>query len=63
MFVLDRRSRMILGACSGPGPFALDTAMETTIRESFWNLTFLKEGRRGRGLGETSEGRFSGQNR
>ena len=35
---------MILGACSGPGPFALDMAIETMIRESFWNLTFLEEG-------------------
>ena len=52
---------MILGARFGLGPFALDTAIETTIRGSFWNLTFLEEG--GRGLGETSQGRFSGQNR
>ena len=28
----------------GPGPFAPNTAIETTIRGSFWNLTFLKEG-------------------
>ena len=39
--------RIILGACFGLGPFALDTAIETTIRGSFWNLTFLEEGDRG----------------
>ena len=58
---------MILGACFGLGPFALDTAIETTIRGSFWNLTFLEEGGGGwevdKGLGETSQGHFSGQNR
>ena len=30
-------------ACFGPGPFALDTAIETMIRESFWNFMFLEE--------------------
>ena len=54
-------SRMILGACFGLAPFAVDTAIETTIRGSFWNLTFLEEG--SRDLGETSQGRFFGQNR
>ena len=39
MFILER---MILGACFGPGPFALDTAIDTTTRGSFWNLTFSK---------------------
>ena len=38
-----------------------NTAIETTIRGSFWNLTFLEEG--SRCLGETSKGPFSGQNR
>ena len=61
MFILDRRFvRMILEACFGLGPFTLDTAIETTIRGSFWNLRFLEEG--GRGPGETSQGRFFGQN-
>ena len=46
-----------LGACLGLGPFALDTV----IRGSFWSSTFLREG--GRGLEETSQGHFSGQNR
>ena len=50
-----------LGACLGFGPFALDTAIETTIRGSFWSLTFLRE--EGRGPEETSQGHFSGQNR
>ena len=36
--------RMILVACFGPGPFALDTAIEIMIRESFWNFVFLEEG-------------------
>ena len=36
--------RMNLGACFGPGLFALDTAIKTTIRGSVWNLTFLEEG-------------------
>ena len=49
-----------LGACLGLGPFALDTVIETAIRESFWSLTFLREG--DRGLEETSQGCFSGQN-
>ena len=32
-------ARMILGlgGCFGPGPFALDTVIETTIRGSFWS--------------------------
>ena len=30
-----------LGVCFGLGPFALDTAIETTIRGSFWKMTFL----------------------
>ena len=46
-------ARMILGACFGLGPSTLDTAIETTIRGSFWNLTFLEEG--GRSLGETDK--------
>ena len=49
-----------LGACLGLGQFALDTAIETTIRGSFWSLTFLREGIGG--PEETSQGRFSGQN-
>ena len=53
--------RKILGACFGLGPFTLDTAIDTTIRGSFRNLTFIEEG--GRCLGETSQRRFSGQNR
>ena len=45
-------ARIIFGACFGPGLFALDTSVDTTIRGSFWNLTFLEEW--GRGLGEKS---------
>ena len=36
--------RMILGACFGPGPFALDIAVKTTIRESFWTWHFSRRG-------------------
>ena len=55
-------TRMILGAYFGPGlgPIALDTVIETTIRELFWSLTVLKEG--GRGLWEMPQGHFSRQN-
>ena len=35
---------MILVECFGPILFALDKAIETAIKESFWNLTFLEEG-------------------
>ena len=34
---------MIFGACFRLGLFALDTAIETMIEGSFWNLTFLSE--------------------
>ena len=55
-------ARMILRVCFGLGPFTLDTAdRDHDQRGSFRNLTFLEEG--GRGLGETSQGRFSRQNR
>ena len=50
----------MLRTCFGPGLFALDMAIDTTIRGSFWNLMFLQEG--GKSLGETSQGRFSRQN-
>ena len=43
--------------CFGLDPFALDMAIETMIRESFWRLMCLKE--RSRGQGETFKGRFS----
>ena len=44
-----------------PRLICLDMVIDTTIRGSFWNLMFLQEG--GKGLGETSQGRFSRQNR
>ena len=37
-------ARIIFRACLGPGLFALDMAIDTTIRGSFWNLMFLEEG-------------------
>ena len=39
MFNLNR----CLQECLDLGPFALDTAIETTIRGSFWSLTFLED--------------------
>ena len=43
MFILDF-ARMILGACFGLGPsrIGLNKVIETKIRGSFWNLTFLE---------------------
>ena len=44
---LSQFLRVKLGACFGPGPFTLDTAMKTTIRGSFLRFTFLQEVARG----------------
>ena len=51
----------MLEASFGSGLFALDTEMEITIRRSFFEVQVSQEG--GRGLEETSQGRFSRQNR
>ena len=37
-------ARAILVGCFAASPFALDKAIETTIKGLFWNLTFLEEG-------------------
>ena len=58
--LLSQLVRVKLGACFGPGPFTLDTAIKTTIRGSFFQIDLsqgwgrVKENLRTKSINESS---------